>query len=57
MGLSLLLPLPLPLSVEGAGSEGFPEPLDAFVSSAATVAAACDCWMALNNLTTVINIS
>lgn len=46
MTLSLFLPLPLPfapLSIDGAGSKGFPEPLEAFVSSTATDAAACDC--------------
>jgi len=46
IALSLFLPLPLPftpLSNDGAGSEGFPEPLEAFVSSAAKDAAECDC--------------
>lgn len=38
--------------ITGAGSVGLPLPLAALVSSAATVADACDCCMTLNSLTT-----
>jgi hypothetical protein len=42
----------LPFSKLGAGKEGFPDPLDFFVSPAAVAMADCDSAIALKSFTT-----
>ena len=53
-GLSLFFPfLVFDLSKDGAGNVGLPDPRAFFVCFSAATALACDCCIALNNLTTL----